>query len=330
MSSRPPPPPPTTGAASRTTVAAESPRSTASLETSDDQRRPCSPSAPPRTTADGAAELRLDPVGEVEQLLLVGELGAPAATTVDAADLARRRAASRSASSPSSCALRLLGALARLAQPLGRAAGAGQRVLRRAEQLADLAQLRLALAEPVDRGRAGERLDPAHVGGARALGDDLEDADLGRVGDVGAAAELARDAVDLDHPHPLAVFLAEQRHRAELLGLGPRPCSASAPARLALIHSLTRSSTSRSSSGLERLAVGEVEAQLVGADRGAGLAHVGAEPLAQRRVQEVGRGVVAHRRVAGLAVDHRPRPRSPGSIAAPLGSTSSAWSSPTR
>ena len=49
--------------------------------------------------------------------------------------------------------------------------------------------------------------------------------------------------------------------------------------------------------------MGEVEAQLVGAHRRAGLAHVGAEPLAQRRVQEVGRGVVAHRRVAGLAVD---------------------------
>ena len=57
--------------------------------------------------------------------------------------------------------------------------------------------------------------------------------------------------------------------------------------------------------GAERLAVGEVEAQLVRAHRRAGLAHVVAEPLAQRRVQEVGGGVVAHRRVAGLAVDER-------------------------
>ena len=45
--------------------------------------------------------------------------------------------------------------------------------------------------------------------------------------------------------------------------------------------------------GREPLAVGEVEAQLVGADVGAGLAYVGAEPLAQRRVQQVGGGVVA-------------------------------------
>ena len=45
--------------------------------------------------------------------------------------------------------------------------------------------------------------------------------------------------------------------------------------------------------------MGEVEAQLVGAHRRARLAHVGAEPLAQRGVQQVGRGVVSHRRVAG-------------------------------
>ena len=75
--------------------------------------------------------------------------------------------------------------------------------------------------------------------------------------------------------------------------------------------------------------MGEVEAQLVGAHRGAGLAHVVAEPLAQRRVQEVGRGVVAHRRVAGLVVDHG-FDRAPPRVAGPLGSTSSAWSSPTR
>ena len=43
----------------------------------------------------------------------------------------------------------------------------------------------------------------------------------------------------------------------------------------------------------ERAGVAEVEAQLVGADVGAGLADVGAETLAQRRVQQVGGGVVA-------------------------------------
>ena len=48
----------------------------------------------------------------------------------------------------------------------------------------------------------------------------------------------------------------------------------------------------------QRRAVGEVEAQLVRADVGARLAHVGAEALAQRRVQQVRRGVVALGRAA--------------------------------
>ena len=57
--------------------------------------------------------------------------------------------------------------------------------------------------------------------------------------------------------------------------------------------------------GVERLAVREVEAQLVGPDVGAGLPHVGPEPLAERRVQQVGRGVVALGRVPGGAIDVR-------------------------
>ena len=48
----------------------------------------------------------------------------------------------------------------------------------------------------------------------------------------------------------------------------------------------------------ERGAVGEVEAQLVGAHRRPCLADVGAEALAERGVQQMGRGVVAHRREA--------------------------------
>ena len=61
----------------------------------------------------------------------------------------------------------------------------------------------------------GHRLDAAHVRRARGLGRHVEQADLGRRAHVRAAAQLARDALDLDHPHPVAVLLAEQRHRAE-------------------------------------------------------------------------------------------------------------------
>ncbi len=52
--------------------------------------------------------------------------------------------------------------------------------------------------------------------------------------------------------------------------------------------------------------MGEVEAQLVRPDVGAGLTDVRAEPLAQRGVQQVSCGVIAHRREARRALDARP------------------------
>ena len=51
--------------------------------------------------------------------------------------------------------------------------------------------------------------------------------------------------------------------------------------------------------------MGEVEAQLVGADVGAGLANVRSKPLPERRMQEVRRGVVALGRAPRAAVDSR-------------------------
>ena len=331
MSSRPPPPPPTTAAASRIDLGGGEAARHRLLGDQGDQRRPCSPSAPPSTTAE--APPSFDWTRLARSSSSFGSAGPALAPTAATTTLDRRRGqppapANRVGFLAERSPLRLLGAGAGLLQLLRRSAGAADRVLRVAEQLAGLAQLGLALAEPVDRGGPGDRLDPAHVGGARALGGDLEDADLGGVGDVGAAAELTRDAVDLDHPHPLAVFLAEQGHRAQLLGLGALHVQ---PAhRAARLDPLVDPVLDVAQLlGAERLAVGEVEAQLVGTDGGAGLAHVGAEPLAQGRVQQVGRGVVAHRRVAGLAVDDG-LDRPSGSIAAPLGSTSSAWSSPSR
>ena len=57
--------------------------------------------------------------------------------------------------------------------------------------------------------------------------------------------------------------------------------------------------------GAQRAAVREVEPQLVGPNVGARLAHVVAEPPAQRGVQQMGRRVVAGGRVARCAVDVR-------------------------
>ena len=85
---------------------------------------------------------------------------------------------------------------------------------------------------------------------------------------------------------------------------------------LARIIRFTRSSTQTAVLVAERRAVGEVEAQLVRADVGAGLADVGAEALAQRGVQEVRRRVVALGRAAGVAVDLREHPLAVVQLAA--------------
>ena len=58
-----------------------------------------------------------------------------------------------------------------------------------------------------------------------------------------------------------------------------------------------------SSLACDRLEVHEVEAQPIGRHQRARLLDVRAEHLAQRRVQKVGRGVVAPRRVADSRVD---------------------------
>ncbi len=117
--------------------------------------------------------------------------------------------------------------------------------------------------------------------------------------------QSSRETVgDLDDADPVAVFLAEERHRAE-------------PLRLVALH-LDRANVVALLDpvvdhvldvgdllGGERGAVGEVEAELVGAHRRARLSHVGAQPRAQSGVQQVRGRVVSHRRVAGRVVDLR-------------------------
>ena len=120
---------------------------------------------------------------------------------------------------------------------------------------------------------------------------------------MGSAAQLAREGTvpDLDHPHDVAVLLAEQRHRPEPLGFVSVVVSART-GWLSRIQTLTWSSIARNSSRRQRAAVREVEPQLVRAYVGAGLVDVGAEQLPERRVQQMGGGVVALGGVAGGAV----------------------------
>ena len=102
----------------------------------------------------------------------------------------------------------------------------------------------------------------------------------------------------------IAVLLAEERHRAgrhrllrrSHLGLHRRVAvDLLVDDPLDPVELLAR----------DRREVLEVEAQAIGRDQRARLLHVRAEHLAQRRVQQVRRGVVAPRRVARLVVDRR-------------------------
>src|SRR6185436_17671413 len=78
-----------------------------------------------------------------------------------------------------------------------------------------LVALLRALVQERERLAGGDGLDPARTRTDGALGEDHERADLGRRADVRAAAELAREPVDLDDAHDLAVLLAEEHLRTE-------------------------------------------------------------------------------------------------------------------
>ena len=117
--------------------------------------------------------------------------------------------------------------------------------------LADARQLGpqlLGLARALVQQRVGlagrDRLDPARAGTDRALGEDHERADLRGRADVRTAAELAGEAVDLDHAHDVAVLLAEQHLGAELARLVDRRLE-DPHGWFAKICSLTIRSTSR-------------------------------------------------------------------------------------
>jgi hypothetical protein len=128
---------------------------------------------------------------------------------------------------------------------------------------------------------------------------------------MGAAAQLARPraVADLHDPDDVAVLLAEQRHGAQ------------AP-RLVERHRQRADRLVERDLGVDavlhvpdvlvaqRGAVGEVEAQLVRADVRTGLAHVRAQALAQRGVQQVRGRVVALGGVADRRRHTRDHPRA--------------------
>src|SRR6476620_2036793 len=68
----------------------------------------------------------------------------------------------------------------------------------------------------------GESRDAAGAGGDAFFGDNFQRADLGRVGQMRAAAELAAKAAHADHAGRVGIFFAEEHHGAGGASFGER------------------------------------------------------------------------------------------------------------
>ena len=121
---------------------------------------------------------------------------------------------------------------------------------------------------------------------------------------MGAPAQLHAEVWHGDDPHAVAVFLAEQRHRAgghRLLGRADLSLDRAIGVDLLVGHPLDLVQLV----ARERGEVSEVEAQPVRGDQRAGLLDMRAQHPPQGRVQQMSRGVVTARGVAKRLVDLR-------------------------
>src|SRR5580692_8797925 len=75
---------------------------------------------------------------------------------------------------------------------------------------ADRGERGLTGGNKIDRGLAGDGLDAARACGDGAFGHDFHQPDFARGGDMGAAAEFAAIAADIDDADDLAVFVAKE------------------------------------------------------------------------------------------------------------------------
>ncbi len=187
-------------------------------------------------------------------------------------------------------------------------------VVGHAEGSGDLTQSGLVATQPLDRAEPGDGLDAAQVRPDRALADDLDRADVAGGAHVGAAAQLGRVRTGLEHPHDVAVLVAEEGDGAELLGELLRG--------LVVAHRIVGEDLGVGEVldadelvGRDGLVVAEVEPQAVGVDQRALLLDVLAEHLAQGPVQQVGGGVVAADGVAPIDVDGHDRVLPLGDLA---------------
>lgn len=160
------------------------------------------------------------------------------------------------------------------------------------EQFATGAEVFLHLADVAQHTEAGDRFDAAHAGGNRRLLENLEEAELGGVVCMGAAAELDGASADIDHADDVTVFFREKRHRAlglrlllTHLGDGDRQAGKNQTVDQHLdLHQLV---------GGDSGEMGKVEAAAVGVNQLSGLVHMASQHLAQRILKQMGGGMVA-------------------------------------
>ncbi|RIH82053.1 hypothetical protein Mrose_03477 [Calidithermus roseus] len=189
-----------------------------------------------------------------------------------------------------------------LAHPLGQPLGAHPQLAREGSQALEL------LPHVAHRATAREGLDASHARRHRLVGADDEHPDLAGAPHVAAAAQLLAadtlDALDAHDAHHLAVLLAEEGHRAFLAGFLEALVGV-AHGEVGLDPAVDQHLDAREVFGVDGLELAEVEAQSVRADVAALLLHVGAQHRPQRRVQQVGGGVV-FLGVAAVGIDERP------------------------
>ncbi len=148
----------------------------------------------------------------------------------------------------------------------------------------------------------GDGLEAAGAGRDRRLARDAERADVAAVAHVRATAEFLAELTHLQRAHRVAVFLPEERDEplgaclVELLHDGADFVGLQ-DLRVDFVFDALQLLRGR------LLGLRVVEAKTIGRHLGAGLAHVVAEHLLQRRVQQVGRRVVALGRAPRRFVD---------------------------
>ena len=155
--------------------------------------------------------------------------------------------------------------------------------------------------------RSGHRLDAAYSRRNAALGHDLEQPQISAARHVGTATQLNGEIADAEYSHPGAVFLAEQRHGARgarLLQGHDAGLHRQVGADAGVDQLLNRGQLRL----VQRFEVGEVEPQPLRLHQRPLLGHMLAQHLAQRGMQQVGRGVVAGDVAAPLGIHPRFQP----------------------